>query len=315
MIMGVVRHPLTPAVVIASWADALLLWPLAWLVPLVAQGLGVVLVGGSWIGVSAPLGVQPWALVNEPGVGFAATRAALFGYWLAPFLGVAAVALVLTLLLSGGRSWHGEMGLFHLATAATVLGLGWLPALGLEDGPVDGLSTFWEVAPAVSVAAAAAVGAVLAALAAQRLLGHLWHHPTGPTRRRRLAAVVLHAVVPALAWAGATVAVGWPLPARAAAGAGAVVAGPLLAAFVLVPRAALRRRETPGRAGVAAALAVGGTVAVAVGWLGAPVHGHARGLLWGVPDGIDNIRPEVVRVEVRPRRVPPAPPAPSTPGS
>jgi hypothetical protein len=69
-------HPLSLRVVLLSWALAVVLWPVAWWGVAIAQGLGVLFAGGGWIGIAVPLGSQPWALVNEPDIAYASSRAA-----------------------------------------------------------------------------------------------------------------------------------------------------------------------------------------------------------------------------------------------
>ena len=180
--------PLSGRVVLLSLGLAAVAWPLAWLLLAVAQGLGVLLAGGSFIGVSLPLGHHPWALVNQPSVAFASSRAALWGYWLAPALVALALAIALPLLAPTGRRWGGELLVNHLALAFAVLGLGWAPPLGLGDGPARGLERFFEIPPLAFLAGCALAGALSAPLVhpppvGQPLARAREHHPRPAARR------------------------------------------------------------------------------------------------------------------------------------
>jgi hypothetical protein len=191
MIATVPAHPLSWRVVLLSWALAIVLWPVAWWGLTVAQGLGVVLAGGDWIGVAVPLGAQPWALVNQPGIAYASSRAALWGYWLAPLLAPAVLAGLLPWLAPApSRGWAGELALFHVAFASAALGLAWAPPLGVADGPAAGLFRFWKIAPRHTLAVAALVAVVAVQGSVIRLAARWWAAPGGPLAAdaRRLAA-------------------------------------------------------------------------------------------------------------------------------
>ncbi len=293
-------HPLSARVLLASWASALLLWPVAWLVAPVAQGLGTVAAGGSWIGVSAPWGGVPWGLVNEPAIAFAASRAALLGYWLPPLLVPALLGVGLAWLAPTGRGWVGELALFQLVAGLCVAGLGWGALLGLEDGAAAGLRTFWRVPIGVTlgVALASAIGG--AVLAVARLGAHLWHAPGGPTRRRRLLLALLHLALPSLAWVLAAAGLGFPLQRAPLLGVLAVVVGGAAGAALLVPHAALHR-PSPLSGLTLAALVLGGVlVAAAFSWFGGRSGGAAKAVLWGAERATSNVRPGLARVTLTP---------------
>jgi len=298
-----------------SWAVALAVWPLTWWVLSAAQGVGVILLGGQWIGLSAPLGAAPWALVNEPGIAFAVSRGALYGYWLAPFLLAAVIALLVPVLLPGGSGWLGELFAFHLANACAVLGLGWSPALGSADGALAGLRRFWEIDPGLAATGAAAAGVVAVQAQAARLVAPLWDGPGGPLRRRRVGAALAHGLVPAVVWWGATVALGWSPPTGAVAGAAVVVAALIAAAWIWVPRHPRLRRPAPGPTRVLAASGLGVCVAAVALWFGAPRGGSAQAVLWAAEGTTSNVRADRVRVRLRPLPDPRERPGPSGRGS
>ena len=73
------------------------LYPGALLAAVLGQGVGALLGGCSWIGMTTPLDRQVWALVNQPSMVFSREVAAL-GYWLGstilPLLAVGAVGAI-----------------------------------------------------------------------------------------------------------------------------------------------------------------------------------------------------------------------------
>lgn len=278
-----------------SWAAAGVAWPVAWVLLAVAQGIGVLLLGGGWIGVAVPLGQHPWGLVNEPTVAFAASRGALVGYWLAPMLLALAVAVALPLAMSV-RGWWGELLVFHVALASAVLGLGWAPPLGIGDGPAAGLARFWMLKPSLVVSVAVLLGVVAAQPAVIRLGGHLWSLQGGPQRLRRIAAVLAHTVPPALAWLACTALLGWPLATTACLALAAVLVGSWLGAWLWLPRAPLRTAPEVGWRRLTVAVLAGLVVTVALLWAGSPANGGARALLWGTKGMTNNVRTNMTAV-------------------
>jgi hypothetical protein len=304
------KNPLSPRVLVLSWAAALLAWPLAWLSLAVAQGLGTWAAGGNWIGVAVPLGLHPWGLVNQPSIAFADTEASLFLYWLTPLIWALAVTVLLPTLVPVPPSWISEAFVFQLATASAVLGLGWAPPLGIADGPAAGLARFWDIPPTVFVSVSAALGAFVVQIAGMRMTSHLWGEPGGPTRRRRVLVALTHAFVPAAAWGLAVRALRWEFPLEAVVTAATVLAGTLLGAWLFVPRAPLRPRPDVGWGKVVAVAVLGIAAFSAALWAGAPRRGGCRALVWGEPGQTSNLRPgmEVVRLTLHPApRKPPAP--------
>ncbi|HPC84664.1 MAG TPA: hypothetical protein P5234_15295 [Thermoanaerobaculaceae bacterium] len=282
---------LSPRVVTLSLAVALVVWPLVWLLLAAAQGVGVLLAGGGFIGVSLPLGQYPWALVNQPGINFASTPAGLWGYWLPSALLAAVLAVCLPVLAPSPRRWGGELFVHHLAFGSAVLGLGWAPALGCPDGPARGLERFFHVPSLAFVGGCALVGAVASSLAMIRLGGTLWHHPAPLSRLRRVGVVLLHGVLPASVWLGLATVLGWRPGWLPFAGVAAVVLGPVLTLLQRTPRASLQRHENPSRLRVALAWPWACAALVLAAWAGSPEGRAPRGYLWGAPLATNNIRP------------------------
>lgn len=299
-----VPNPFTPRVLTVSWLTAGLSWPAVWLALAVSQGVGVAIQGGEWIGLALPWGQHPWGLVNQPHVGFAASRGALFGYWLLPLLTAASIGLLPTLLGSSERGWTGELALIQISLGGCVLGLGWAPGLGVADGPAAGLARFWAVPPWSLPLTAALFGAVAIHGPVTRLGGFLWQTPAGPTRTRRLLVTLLHVAVPALAWGLASTALGWQPSLRALAALVLVLGSSFAAAWAWVPRAPLRTRRLPGWGGLAILALTALAVIAAATTAGRAVNGHARALLWGQPSLTNNVRPGMAVTRLTPLRDP-----------
>jgi hypothetical protein len=310
MIAVVRLTPLSLRVLVLSWALAMAAWPLAWALLAVAQGIGVLLAGGGWIGVALPLGLHPWGLANEPTIAFASSRAALYLYWLAPSLAALLLAVALPAFVPSPRGWLGEMALFQLGVACATLGLGWAPALGEADGPAAALAKFWHVRPEVFVIVTALAGAAAVQLGVVRLTSHLWSLPGGPMRGRRLLTVLAHAMLPALAWIAAVIVSGWAPRPHAVLAAAAVLVSVLAGAWLWVPHAPLRpRREVRWRT-VALVALLGGGISLAALWAGTPGRGRGEALLWGQEGVTSNVRPLMDVVSLRPHHDPRTPQAP-----
>lgn len=300
-------HPLSLRVLLLSCAVALLAWPLVWGLLAAAQGVGVLLAGGGWIGVALPLGLHPLGVVNEPTVAFAGSRAALYLYWLAPPLVALVLALGLPPLAAVPPGWLGELAVFQLSLAASVLGLGWAPSLGMVGGPAAGLARFWHVPTGWSLAIANGAGMLAAQLAVVRLAAYLWSRPGGPTRSRRLLVVLAHGLAPSVAWAVAVIASGYVAAPQALLGVGVVLAGAMLGGWLWVPRSPLRHPPAPSlRLCVGVAL-LGAAVSAAMLWAGGPGHGYGKALLWGREGMTSNLRVGMDVVQIMPRRAPRAP--------
>lgn len=302
-------HPLQLRLLLLSWLLAALWWPLLWLALPAAQGVGVVVVGGEWIGLSAPWGAQPWALVNQPSVGFAATWDSLLGYWLPPLLLPFLLALLLPPFMPSGRGWVSELLVYHGATAAAVLGLGWAPLLGVGDGPTAGLEVFWGISPLLVLGATAVAGVAGATMASLRLASHLWLAPGGPTRRRRVLVPLLHGGVPLVLWLVMVGLGGWRPSLGIVLVPVAVVALAAVASGWYLTHAPLTRRPPAGWGSFLAAAVLAATVGGVLALAGASQRGGPKGYLWGEERMTSNVRSGTVRIQLTwppGRRVPPA---------
>ena len=306
--MAVRLDPLSPRVVLLSWAVAMVAWPVTWTLLAAVQGVGVLLAGGGWIGVALPLGLHPLGIVNEPTVAFAGSRAALYLYWVAPALAALLLAAALPPLAAVPPGWFGELGVFQLGLAAAALGLGWAPPLSVVDGPARALARFWHVRPGVFVAITGCAGMLAAQRAVLRLTAQLWSKPGGPTRSRRLLAALAHGFAPALAWLVAVLASGFAVPPQALLGLGVVMAGVLVGAWLWVPRSPLHHHPTVRIAAIGGVALLGVAASLGLLWAGAPGHGRGKALLWGREGMTSNLPVGADAIELMPRRARTAPP-------
>ncbi len=254
------------------------------------QGFGAILGGCSWIGLSTPMDRPVWALVNQPTLQFS-TLVAATGYWWASWLVPVAMALGALPFLPRARTLAAELFLLHLAWAAAVVGVAWLPLLDSVDGHLGRWLSLHQlpaellwIAPLVAVPAAFGVSFRLLSL-----LRMVRRH-TG--RGLRLATVGLHLVVPAAIWAGlATLLRGAP-PVMAILAISLPVATALLVAWKGYPPGFPHRLSDLHMASfgrLAAAL----VIVVALVWLaGRPLAAEQRaGILWAHPGLSNNVRP------------------------
>jgi len=309
IIAAVRLDPLSPRVVLLSWAVATVAWPLTWMLLAVVQGVGVLLAGGGWIGVALPLGLHPLGIVNEPTVAFASSRAALYLYWLAPALVALLLAAALPPLAPVPPGWLGELVVFQLGLAAAALGLGWAPPLGVPDGPARALARFWRVQPGVFVAITGCAGMLAVQLAVLRLTAQLWSRPGGPTRSRRLLVALAHGFAPALAWLVAVLASGFAVPPQALLGIGVVLAGVLVGAWLWVPRSPLRHHPRARLAAIGTVALLGVAASLGLLWAGTPGRGRGKALLWGREGMTSNLPVGMDAIELMPHHARTAPPA------
>ncbi|MGQ9751102.1 MAG: hypothetical protein ACUVRE_00390 [Thermoanaerobaculaceae bacterium] len=300
-------------VVTSSIGLAVLAWVFLWWLLPIAQGLGTWGTGGSFIGLSVPTWTQPWALVNEPSVGFAATRTALWAYWLAPFL-LAAFLVFCSLQLPAGTSLLRHLFLVHLAWGASFLGLAWLAGLGLEDGLISGLARFFHLNPKAVLAGLQVLAGVGTRFPAVTLASYLWHLPQGPTPGRRLLLWLFHLLPVAVLWVCLAVLAAPRVPMISVALGAVTTLSALLWLVIAKPPHPRRQRELLRAAplltwGLVFLFATPSFFAFSH-WKGRPL-----GFLWGKEGLTSNVRQQVLRVPLKRLLFPESPPARFSPGS
>jgi hypothetical protein len=254
------------------------------------QGVGAVLGGCRWIGISLPLDRQVWALVNQPALNFASEPRAL-GYWLTSLVVPLLIGVGAVSLLPRARSIAAELAVVHGAWAASVVGVAWLPLLDPGDGHLSrwlalgGLPS-WLVWLAPVVAAAAAVPPTLRLLALARAA----RQHTG--RWFRLAVVGLHLAVPCATWSGTV----WALRGEPAIASSCALLAPVAVviaiAWTFYPRPYAQRLKAFSKASWLRLAAVAIALTALMLAAGRPLPGGARsGLLWSAANDKNNIRP------------------------
>lgn len=281
---------LGPRNLLFSWLAAAAALPGVMLVVVVGQGLGSLLGGCAWIGLSVPVHRPPWALVNQPSLAFAG-QAGANGYWLGSTLLPLVLVLVAMIAVRRPRRLAVELVLIQWCWALTVVGLAWLPLLDGEDGHVARFLHFKEAAPWLAwLLPLAAVS--LGVLPALRLLSSLRLARRSAGRAARELALILHLMVPTLTFlAAVTILRGSPAlePSLAAA---LVIVAPLVVAWLRFPLAPFQRPDevSVGHAALALAVVLGVAGVIWVG--GRPLTTDTvAGVTWSVPAANNNIRP------------------------
>jgi hypothetical protein len=281
---------LAPKVVLFGLVAAVAAFAGTLLLAAVGQAVGALLGGCAWIGLSTPVDRQVWALVNQPALHFA-TQTRSLGYWTGSYLLPLAVALAAVPLLPRPRTIASELAVLHAAWAATVVGIAWLPLIDPADGHLWRWLDLWDlpsglawVAPALAIPAA--VPATLRLLALLRVS----RHHAG--RLLRLAAVMVHLGLPAIAWVAlAAWARGAP-PVPSAIGVGTVLMVGLSVAWFGYPPPFVERLQRLRAASWVRLVAAAAALVAVVLLSGRPLPADRRGgLLWSRPTATNNVRP------------------------
>jgi hypothetical protein len=272
-----------------SWLAASAAIPLALVTAVVGQGLGALVGGCHWIGISLPVGRQVWALVNQPVLNFSSLPSA-GGYW----LGSTALPLVLAVTLIGflprARSFAVELAVVQVAWSMAAVAVAWTPLLDSQDGHVVRFLTLhgW---PAQTVWLMPLLAAAAGMLPTLRLLELTRRQRPVVPRALRLTVIVIHLCVPIMVWLVVAMVVQGSMlwPATLAAAVPMVAA--LAFAWLRYPTPYVHRLEAP-RAFELTALAIGAVILVLIVWFaGRPIgHGRSAGLLWGSAHSFNNIR-------------------------
>jgi hypothetical protein len=278
-----------PSSVALSWLAAAACYPTALVAAAVGQGLGAIVGGCTWIGISLPVDRQVWALVNQPVLNFAALPAAA-GYWWGSWLLPLVAAGLAISSRPRSRSWTAELVLLQGAWSAVLVAGAWLPLIE----PGDGHLARWldlHGLPTGLVWSAPAVAALVGLLPGIRTLELARRRSRDLRRLGRLTVIGVHLVAPAVLWAAACSLVRGEIPGTAClAGAAPVVAVVLLAWFRF-PEPDVKRLRPPTARGILL-LSVCSLLALGSVWIvGRPVaEGRRAGLLWGTPSSFNNIR-------------------------
>jgi hypothetical protein len=280
------------SVIAISWLGAAVALPFAPIGAAFGQGVGAIVGGCHWIGVTLPLDRQIWALVNQPVLNFASLPRA-GGYWLGSIFLPLVVAMTIIGFLPQARSWVTQLSCIQIAWAMSLVAVAVLPVLDSEDGHLARfLMLHGRPTALVWLSPILAAGAAL--LPTLRLLQLARRRRREIRRSYRLAIVAIHLGVPAVVWLGLVSLVHGSLlmPAILAA------AAPLFAAFVFAwfryPEPYVRPLERP-KAGEIVGLAVAAVTLAALLWVsGRPLaDGQSAGVLWGTAQSSNNVRPWV----------------------
>jgi hypothetical protein len=280
----------TPSVLSISFLAAAAAYPLALILAVLGQGLGALIGGCDWIGISLPMDHQVWALVNQPVLNFSSTPIAA-GYWLGSLILPLVIAVAIVPFVPRALSLTAELIMVQVAFAAAAVAVAWLPLLDPEDGHlVRWLSLHGMPSILVWLAPTAAAGAALIPTLRALELARRQHEHTG--RGFRLLVVVVHFGTPLAAWVGIVSFLRGELPIGPTVGAALVLVGALVLAWFRYPSAYVRPLREPALI-EAPVLAIMAIILAAIVWFGGrPLPGQkAAALLWGQPQAYNNLRP------------------------
>jgi hypothetical protein len=278
------------SVIAISWLTAALAFPSALIGAVCGQGIGALFGGCDWIGISIPVDRQVWALVNQPTLNFSSQPAA-FGYWLGSALVPLAVAAAAVGFLPRARSLVTELAVVQMAWAMSIAAVAIMPMLDTNDGhlgrflSLHGWPEYWIWAGPI-------LAATVSLLPALRLLELARRRQPEIRRATRMMVVVIHLVLPAVAWLILISVVRSAVPVFAAAAAILPLTATIVFAWIRYPAPYVWPLELPKpmeiMVVVSAAVILGGTL-----WLaGRPLEkGGRAGVIWGHPQAFNNIRP------------------------
>jgi hypothetical protein len=284
--------PLASRALIYSWIVAAFGLLLALVIAAFGQGVGGMLGGCTWIGVTTPAHQQVWALVNQPSMTFSRQVAAT-GYWLGSVILTLMVAALVVAVIPRARTLAAELLLLQLGWTCAVVGGGWLPLLDARDGHVSRWLYLHDAAPGLIW-----IVPVLALLAGlvptMRLLALARHARRDTGTGYRLGLVLLHLGLPVLVWIILVTLVRGQLMIPATVAMLVPVVGALALAWLRYPKPYAHHLEPIFAASFTKALVMLLLVAALVGIAGRPLaDNRASGLQWGVESSFNNIRPWV----------------------
>ncbi len=307
-------NPNSPTAILTGWLAALCGGIIALALIAGGQGLGAILGGCRWIGLTLPLHQQTWALVNQPTLAFS-TQGPAVGYWLGGMAACLLVAVLFVPLVPRPQGLTSELIAVQISWMASVLGLGWMALLDPWDGHLSRFLRLHDMSP-VAAWLIPALGAWAALIPTLRLLALARGAQPQLSRSGRILTVVIHLVLPAFVWIAAGVFVVFrtgstfhssPLeglgsflvlwPPIVAAALPSVAA--LMMAWLAFPSPWVNHLE-PVRLKTTTLLLVTATVLVGLQLiLGAPSgSGTCRGVLWAHADSRNNLRPWVTPTSI-----------------
>lgn len=265
---------------------------LALILAALGQGMGSVLGGCHWIGITTPVHLPVWALVNQPTMIFPGQNAAT-GYWLGSTILPLLMALLAVLAIPRARTLGAEVLWLQIGWACAVVGGCWLPLLDAKDGHISHWLSLQDL-PEGLVWGIPLLASVLCLVPATRLLALLRQTRRELSRKLRIGVVLLYLVVPVLVWVALVSLVRGQLLLPATLAVLAPVLAVLMLAWARYPRPFVHQLE-PIRGGSLAWMLV---LLVLIGaWFtvaGRPLpEARASGLQWRVESAYNNIRPWV----------------------
>jgi MFS family permease len=291
-VMNQTLDPLAPRALIYSWIVAVFGLLLSLVIAAVGQGVGGMLGGCTWIGVTTPAHQQVWALVNQPSMTFS-RQAAATGYWLGSTILTLLVAALVVQVIPRARTLSAELLLLQVGWTCAAVGGGWLALLDTKDGHVSRWLYLHDAAP--GLVWIIPVLALLAGLVPTVRLLALGRHARRDTGTGyRLGLVTLHLGLPVALWIILVTLVRGQLLIPATVAMLIPFAGALVLAWLRYPQPYAHHLEPIRGTSFTNALVLLLLVASLVGVTGRPLQeSKASGLQWGAESSFNNIRPWV----------------------
>jgi len=288
--MRTATHATAVSAVAVSWLAAIAAQGSALMLSVIGQGLGALAGGCGWIGASIPIHRQVWALVNQPVLNFSSLPAA-GGYWLGSMVVPFLAAVFMLTLRPRKPTLVGQLAVVQTVWWVALVAGAWLPLLDPVDGHLSRWLLLHRLGPALAWSAPAAAAAV-AMFACLRLLELARSYRSELGRRARVAAVVVHLVLPVGGWLCVVFWAGGTPPLRSFIGLAMPVAAVLAFAWFRYPPPFPRPLNAPSRRAVVVLVACVGLTVSVVWAAGRPLpDGGASGVVWGKAESFNNIRP------------------------
>jgi len=281
-----------PSAIAISWLAATVAVPLALVGAACGQGLGAVVGGCHWIGVTLPLDRQVWALVNQPVLNFSSLPGAS-GYWLGSILLPLVVAASIIGFLPRTRSLVTELGCVQIAWAMSTVSVAWLPLLDPDDGHLIRYLSLHGWPPGW-VWSAPAVAAVIALLPTLRLLELARRRHPDIKRATRLLVVIVHLGVPICGWVVVASVVRGSIPVLSTVAIALPFVSAVVFAWLRYPAPYVHPLDLPKASEITVLFLAATILAAGLWFMGRPLpDDRSAALLWGSAHSFNNIRPWV----------------------
>ncbi len=281
---------LRPRCILFSWLCAAASFSAALVIAAFGQGLGGIIGGCEWIGMSVPLNRQVWALMNQPSINFADTAAA-HGYWLGSLIVPFVIVVVLMFGVRRARSVAYEILAVQLSWALIILCLAWPIALAPAESHLgkwlhfNGISMHFAWAmPSLAV--------LLGLLPTLRLLMVLRQWRRHASALVRVITLLIHLAIPTAGWLTLSFYLDPAVNMIAIVVLAFILFVALIVAWFRYPEQPYRPLDAISFLNLVVVVFGTGLLFFVLWFAGRPLEDQASsGLLWGQRSTTNNIRP------------------------